>query len=252
MKKTQVIVLAAGKGKRMESDGPKALVSLGEKPFLSHVLDMLDELPLEYPPVVVVGHQKEKVIEAIGPRYIYAEQTEQLGTGHAVLSAKKHTHPDHGTVFVSYTDQPFITKETVQKLVSTQQQTGAVICMATTIVPDFEDWRKGFLGFGRIKRDTENHLVGIVEYKDATEEEKEIKEVNPAYFAFDATWLWEKLTQLKNDNVQGEYYITDLVKLAFQEHLKIETVSIDPHEALGANSKAELEILETMLRQKNS
>jgi bifunctional UDP-N-acetylglucosamine pyrophosphorylase/glucosamine-1-phosphate N-acetyltransferase len=114
----------------MESDGPKALVSLGEKPFLSHVLDMLDELPLEYPPVVVVGHQKEKVIEAIGPRYVYAEQTEQLGTGHAVLSAKKHTHPDHGTVFVSYTDQPFITKETVEKLVSTQQETGAVICMA--------------------------------------------------------------------------------------------------------------------------
>ena len=190
MKHVEIIVLAGGKGTRMQSDGPKALVLLKGKPFLKHVMDTLKELELPRKPIIVVGYMAESVQAEMGDHYRYAKQEEQLGSGHAVLQAKSLVHPEHTSVFVSYTDHPLLKAQTIKKIIETQQTAGAAIVMGTAVLPDYLDWRKNFEKFARIKRDVHGALVGLVEFKDATDEEKEIKEVNPAYFAFDADWMW--------------------------------------------------------------
>ena len=125
-------------------------------------------------------------------------------------------------------------------------ESGAKVTFTTTVLPDFLDWRKGFTAFGRILR-KDGKVIGIKEFKDATEEEKKIKEVNAGCYIFNAEWLWKNLEKIKNENAQKEYYLTDLLHIASENNEKIETVKIDPREALGANTKEELEILEKLV-----
>jgi bifunctional UDP-N-acetylglucosamine pyrophosphorylase/glucosamine-1-phosphate N-acetyltransferase len=252
MENTQIIILAGGKGTRMESEDPKSLTSLSGKPFLEHILDTIDTLENQNKPIVVVGYKKEMVIERIGnDRCNFAIQEEQLGTGHAVLITENLVDDKNQTILVLYTDHPLISKKTISSILEKQKEFNTPIVMATTKVPNFEGWYGAFIKWGRIKRNEDRDVENIIEYKDATEEEKEIKEVNPAYFAFDGSWLFDNLKKVSNQNNQKEYYLTDLIKIAFLEGYNIPTIDIPPEEAIGANSKDELNILENIYNKKN-
>lgn len=232
----------------MESDDPKALSVLRGKPFLKHILDTLDQLELPIKPIIVVGYQKEKIFDTFGNDMNYVLQEEQLGTGHALMQAQNKTHKDHDIVIVLSIDQPMISKKTIQNIIDTHKKTKAIITIGTVVLPDFNEWRRGLINFGRIMRDTNNKVIKIIEYKDATLSEKKIKEINPAIYAFDSIWLWDNINRLKNINAQNEYYLTDLLDIASKDNLKIETVLVSNIiEAFQPNTKEELEILEGIL-----
>ncbi len=244
----QIIVLAAGKSKRMGGDTPKALAELKNKPFLRHILDTLQRLDLVHKPIIVVGHKKEEVMDRIGSDFIYAVQQEQLGTGHAVKSAQDLTNDTHHTILVLSTDQPLISTETISNIVDEHTGKNATITLGTVKLPDFNEWRSGMLHFGRIVRDTDGKVEKIVEYKDATDEEKNITEVNPAIYAFDAKWLWQNIEKIRNENAQQEYYLTDLIHAAFEQNKTVLAVPVaSVLEGLQPNTKEELAVLEDLI-----
>jgi bifunctional UDP-N-acetylglucosamine pyrophosphorylase/glucosamine-1-phosphate N-acetyltransferase len=148
---------------------------------------------------------------------------------------------------VLYGDMPNITGAMIANLAKTHLDNNKNLTMATVNVPEFGSWYNSFLAFGRIVRDTNGDIKKIVEYKDASDEEKEIKEVNPAYFCFKKDWLFYNLEKLKNENAQGEYYLTDMVYLAANEG--IASVHISPEEALGVNTIEQLRELENIVQK---
>ncbi len=246
--KIKVIILAAGKSTRMKSDEPKALAMLKGKPFLQHILDTVKKLDSNIKPIIVVGHRKERIKEVLGDNHIYTEQSEQLGTGHAVMSARKAIDLNQKIILVISTDQPLISNTTLERIITAHHKTNPVITLATVSVPDFKEWRSSLRHFGRIIRGDNGQVVDIIEFKDATETEKLIKELNPAIYAFDADWLWKNIGLIKNENAKNEYYLTDLIKIASNQNKKIETVPVtNLIEGLQPNTKAELEILEKLI-----
>ena len=247
MENVQIIILAAGKSKRMRSDDPKALAFFKGRPLLQHILDTVAKLYLSTEPIIVVGHKKEKIKEVLGSGHKYAEQAEQLGTGHAVQSAKDFVQKDHKIILVISSDQPTLSEETIKRIISKHIEKKPIITLATVLVPDFEEWRSSLRHFGRIIRGDDGQVVDIIEFKDATEKEKLIKELNPAVYAFNSDWLWKNIDKLKNENAQGEYYLTDLVKIACDQNKKVEIVPMaNLIEALQPNTKEELEALEKL------
>jgi bifunctional UDP-N-acetylglucosamine pyrophosphorylase/glucosamine-1-phosphate N-acetyltransferase len=176
---TQIIILAAGHGKRMQSELPKALTPLLGKPFIQYVLDAISQSGVCNDPIIVIGQKGDQVRSTLGEGYKYAIQEEQLGTGHAVMIAE-HMTERKDTVLVLYADHPLVSSGTIKNLVNIHKKENAVLSMATAKVEDFNDWRQAFLSFGRFVRDDNGKITKIVEAKDATDEEKDIKEVNPA------------------------------------------------------------------------
>ena len=240
-KKIKIVILAAGKGKRMQSDLPKVLSPLKGKHMIKHVIKSISEIHDEKP-YAIVGHMAELVQKELGDLCFYILQKEQLGTGHAVSCAKGDCEDAEDIVVLSG-DQPFIKAETIRNLIKKHLESGTIVTFTTTELPDFEDWRNSFIAFGRILRKN-GEVKGIREFRDATEEERKITEVNAGCYIFNAKWLWQNLEKIKNENAQKEYYLTDLFKIAAENSDKIETIKIEPREALGANTKEELEVLE--------
>lgn len=247
--KIKIIILAAGKGKRMKSEEPKALTLLKGKPFLLHILDTIKQLAFNIKPIIVVGHKKERIQEVLGEDYVYAEQKEQLGTGHAVMSARNAMSSPHDMVLVLSSDQPLISRETLENLFATHLEKQPTITIGTVVVPDYEDWRIGlYSNFGRIIREPDGKVKKMVEFKNTTDEEKKIKEVNPALYIFDADWLWNNIDKIELDPTRNEYKLTDMIQIAFSQNKKIEAVPVaNIIEALQPNSKEELEILERLI-----
>ncbi|MCF7834334.1 MAG: NTP transferase domain-containing protein [Candidatus Pacebacteria bacterium] len=241
-KKTQIVILAGGRGKRMKSHLPKAIVPLKGRPMLHHLVDISAKIGIPKP-IIIVGHKAEKVKKEIGKNNNFVLQKESLGTAHAVLCAKQKCKT-YDTIVVLSSDQPNVRPESILESIAQHDKLKSKITLTTTLVPNFKDWRQYFLVHGRILRKG-NNIVGIKEYKDADEIERKIKEVNTGCcYVFDAKWLWQNLNKVKNKNVQKEYYLTDLVKIANDQKEKIGNYKIDNREALGANSKEELEVLE--------
>lgn len=243
---TEIVILAAGHGKRMQSDLPKVLTLLKGKPLIQHLLENVKKSGVNNNPVFVVGQKKEQVMASLGNDYRYAFQEEQLGTGHAVLSAEKILKGMSKNVLVLYGDMPYLSPQTIRALAQKQNEHSGAMTMATVSVDDFADWRQGFFDFSRVIRDENGIILKTVEKKDASEEELKILEVNPCYLCIKSDWLWDHLKNLKNINAQGEYYLTDLIKMAVDEKAGIDSIKIDPREALGVNTREHLEMLESM------
>ncbi|MEX2052453.1 MAG: NTP transferase domain-containing protein [Candidatus Paceibacterota bacterium] len=242
--KIKIVILAAGKGTRMKSDLPKALAPLHGKPMINHILQSIEGIN-DSKPIIIIGYQGDLVKNTLGDSYEYAIQTEQLGTANAI-SAVRDLCGDAEDIVVLSSDQPLIKRETILECIARHKAVQAKITLTTTEVPDFEEWRKYFLTHGRILRQ-EGKIIGIKEYNDATEEEKNIKEVNTGCcYVFNSAWLWANIGSIRNDNSKNEYYLTDLISLAALQNAKIEAMKIDPIESLGANSKEELAVLENL------
>ncbi len=244
----QIVVLAAGHGKRMNnSELPKVLVTLKGRPIIVHLLDAIKLSGVCQRPVIVVGQQAEQVMSALGSDYTYIFQSEQLGTGDAVKCAQAQLQDRVENILVLYGDHPFVSPDTIKKLALAHQNGGQTLTMATVKIDDFDSWRQSFYDFGRIIRDSSGNIEQIIEKKDATPEQLNIAEVNPGYFCFKADWLWPNLANLKNDNSQHEYYLTDLVSIFTEKGGQINNVIIEPKDALGINTVEQLELLDTLL-----
>jgi bifunctional UDP-N-acetylglucosamine pyrophosphorylase/glucosamine-1-phosphate N-acetyltransferase len=238
-----VIVLAAGMGKRMRSDLPKVLHPLAGRPLLSHVLDAARALsPRRI--VVVHGHGAEKVRAAFaGASDIdWVLQAEQLGTGHAVQQAAPKLDAA-GDALILYGDVPLVSADTLRRLVDAASGALAVL---TTELDDPT-------GYGRVVRDRKGNVARIVEHKDASTEERGIREVNAGFYAVGAARLSTWLARLKNENSQREYYLTDIVTFAVGEGLPVAGVRVeDPFEVAGVNSKRELALLERVVQERQA
>ncbi|MFH1712173.1 MAG: NTP transferase domain-containing protein [Patescibacteria group bacterium] len=243
---TRVIILAAGQGKRMGAEVPKPLVEIAGQPMIEHLLDSIRDSEVDERPIIVVAPDTVETFNEVCRDRLceYAVQEEQLGTGHAVMAAKEVAQ-GADNVIVLYGDHPFISAEVIQKLEELHKENG-VISMITAKVPNFKKDYSVFSRWGRIVRDDHGHLQQIKEAKDATEEELEIREVNPALYMFDAEWLWEHLPELKNKNASGEYYLTDLIAMAIDEGSDVMTASADPFEVIGINTQEELQVAEKL------
>jgi bifunctional UDP-N-acetylglucosamine pyrophosphorylase/glucosamine-1-phosphate N-acetyltransferase len=230
------IILAAGQGTRMKSALPKVLHCLAGKPMIAHVIDTAQSLEGARC-MVVVGHEGMQIREALSSntRVNFTEQAEQLGTGHAVLQALPKVSND-STVLILYGDVPLVSKTTLEKLLACVNSNTLALLTITVDEPT---------GYGRIVRDDKNNVVAIVEQKDATDAQKQIKEINTGIFAMPAQRLKQWLPKLNNNNAQREYYLTDVVALAVADNCDVKTVTPNTaYEVEGVNTRAQLAKLE--------
>lgn len=238
-----IVILAAGQGKRMKSDLPKVLQPLAGRPLLAHVIETAKRLGAQAIHVVY-GHGGEQVRQALAAEPVeWALQAEQHGTGHAVAQAMPGIPDDH-QVLVLYGDVPLVEPQTLQRLVEGSGERS--IGLLTAMLDDPE-------GYGRIVRDGARNVARIVEHKDANTKERAIKEVNTGLIAAPAKHLRRWLAALRNDNAQGEYYLTDIVLMAVREGMQVTAVvAPDPVEVLGVNDKVQLAQLEGALRHRRA
>jgi bifunctional UDP-N-acetylglucosamine pyrophosphorylase/glucosamine-1-phosphate N-acetyltransferase len=243
MQELGVVVLAAGQGTRMKSNLPKVLHPLGGRPLFLHVLRTAQRLNPN-PVAIVIGHEAEAVRSAYaGNDVAWILQEQQRGTGHAVLCAKEAFKEFKGEVIILSGDVPFIREQTLLMLVAHHRSRSA----ALTLLTAFLDEPKGY---GRILRDDHGNVTGIVEEKDATLGERGIREVNAGVYVVSAPFVFAALSEIKNHNQQGEYYLPDIVAIGLAQRADIETVRVDDvREMLGINTREELAFMEKNLRQ---
>lgn len=239
-----VVILGAGKGKRMVSELPKVLHGLGGKPILAHVLQAASALnPMNC--FMVYGHGGEVVRETFSDysEIIWIKQSKQLGTGHAVGCALPHIADDE-VVLVLYGDVPLVRSETLQPLI-TSAHSG---CLGL-LIAELTDPR----GYGRILRDATGQVQSVVEEKDTTPEERQIREVSTGILAAPAKLLRTWVNALDNDNSQGEYYLTDVIAMAVHQDVGLETFTVhDCVEVQGINDKAQLAVLERAYQRRQT
>lgn len=240
----RVIILAAGQGKRMNSNLPKVLHKLAGRPLLEHVIHTALRISPSTPPVIVYGHQG-KILHDTFSHYpvLWAEQKEQWGTGHALRQALPEIADDE-RVLVLYGDVPLISGDTLKQLIDTTPSNAIGMLTAHFVNP---------AGYGRIKRNKNNKIIGIIEEKDTTANERAITEINPGIYLVDAKRLKKWLPQLKNKNVQREYYLTDIITIAVKE--KIPVHAVQPavlEEILGVNDRAQLAYLERFYQRQQA
>jgi bifunctional UDP-N-acetylglucosamine pyrophosphorylase/glucosamine-1-phosphate N-acetyltransferase len=247
MTSLHVVILAAGKSTRMKSARPKVLHDLSGRMLIEHVLHSVSVLDPETT-TLVVGHAADDVRAALSgwPSLQFVVQSPQLGTGHALLQAESVLKDKKGIVLLLYGDVPLLSTGTLQRLVETHRGSKAAATILTTEMPDP-------YGYGRIVRDAQGRIARIVEERDASAEERAIREINSGIYAFNLSGLFASLHALANDNDQGEYYLTDLVAMFYQEKKKVEALMLDsPDELRGVNSRVELAEMAAIVRARKN
>jgi bifunctional UDP-N-acetylglucosamine pyrophosphorylase / glucosamine-1-phosphate N-acetyltransferase len=239
------IVLAAGKSTRMRSELPKVLHEICGRPMLSYVLSAcrlsgVDRI------FVVVGHEKEKVVERFSADrdLVFIEQNEQRGTGHAVMCCREALAGFDGSVLVVAGDMPLVRRETLADLVDVRVERGDALTIATTELDDPT-------GYGRIVRDANGDLVSIVEHRDCTDAQLAINEVNVSYYCFDSGKLMDGLARVTPNASKGEYYLTDLVGIFRDAGDKVSAVvKVQPGDSLGINSRLDLAMVSRAMQDR--
>ncbi|MDA7950717.1 MAG: NTP transferase domain-containing protein [Pirellulaceae bacterium] len=237
------VVLAAGKGTRMNSDLPKVLCPVLGRPILEYVLTALRKSGLRRF-LVVIGYQGKKIREAFAdwPEVEFVEQTQQLGTGHAVMACEEKLQDHTGAVLVVTGDSPLLQADSIQTLFNHYDQSLAACVMGSLLKDDPS-------GLGRIVRDSKGEFTKIVEEKDATDDQKKINEVNMSTYIFEGPKLLSSLKKLTNNNKQGEYYVTDCPGNLLAEGEKVEALAVlKPCEAMSINTANDLLEVELFIR----
>ncbi|MDZ7798805.1 MAG: sugar phosphate nucleotidyltransferase [Patescibacteria group bacterium] len=243
MKTFQIVLLAAGKGKRMKSKNtPKVLFPLKDKPLIKYILREIKKSGICQKPVIIVGYKSQMVKKVLGKNYTYVLQKKQLGTGHAVNCARNFLENKAKNILILYGDKPCIKADSILKIINRHIKNNNILTMATIKIPDYKNWRVDFKSFGRVIRNNKGEIEKIVEKKEATPQELKIKEVSPSIFCFKANWLWDNIPKIKL-SPQNEYYLTDLIQIIKKQKNKIDYVNIDPIEGLGINSQKQLKIV---------
>ena len=237
------LIMAAGKGTRMKSNKSKLIQKIYGKEIVSRVVRLAEEIGSSEI-IAVVGYLREEIENVLGSRVKYAYQEELLGTGHAVMQAEKYLKGKKGKVVILYGDVPIIRPETLKNLIAKSNSQKEYATVLTAI---YENPK----GYGRIVRDEGGSIKEIVEEKDAGPLTKEIKEINSGIYCFDIEELLLAIKQLKPNNVQGEYYLTDVIKIMNEKGLKTGAVIVeDDTEILGVNDRVQLELLTKVLRKR--
>ena len=245
MTETVAIILAAGVSKRMNTHLAKVLHEVCGRPMLAYVLDACREVGIKRI-YVVVGFSAEQVKEQFGGAddIIWVEQTEQLGTAHAVSCCKEYLKNFEGQTLILCGDGPMIRAQTLKVLIAKHQAAQSAATLATAVLDDPS-------GYGRIIRDNYGNMQGIVEDSDCTPEQLAIKEINPSNYLFNNKILFEALEQVKPDNVKKEYYLTDAVSgIITTGHKVVAITAVSPDEAIGINSRAQLSAASKIMQQR--
>lgn len=237
------IIMAAGKGTRMKSNKSKLVHKIYDKELVKRVAEVAEKVGSDEI-ITVVGHLREQVEAVLGNSVKYAYQEELLGTGHAVMQATKFLEGKKGKAIILYGDVPILRPETLKNLLSKSIKNKEYATLLTAIY-------ENPTGYGRIIRDEGGNIKAIVEEKDANMFEKEIKEINSGIYCFDIEELLYALKKLTPNNVQGEYYLTDVIKIMNDKGLKTGAVIVEDNtEILGVNDRTQLELLTRVLRMR--
>jgi bifunctional UDP-N-acetylglucosamine pyrophosphorylase/glucosamine-1-phosphate N-acetyltransferase len=240
---TIAVVLAAGKGKRMKSSLPKVMHKLHGKPIIRYVTKTLTDCGFAGI-VIVVGIGRELIYEEFeGDRIDFAVQEQQLGTGDAVKAARGYFAEFNGHVLVTLGDVPLLRSQSLQNLVSEHRSSGAAVTVLSAVLDDPS-------GYGRIVRGENGQVKRIVEHADANDEEKRIREINTGIIVFEASALRNALERIDCDNAQGEYYLTDAVKILLSDGEQAGAVTLGDHrEGLGINSVDQLQAVSELMAE---
>jgi len=238
-----VVILAAGKGTRMKSEQAKVLHCVSGRPMLAYSIGLARKVLAEKI-IVVVGHQAGVVkADFRDEDLIFVEQREQLGTGHAVLQVRPRLEGFAGNVLILCGDVPLLSLETVRHLIDCHARERSVVTVLTATLDDP-------FGYGRIVKAPGGEVLKIVEERDASAEEKRIKEFNSGIYCVDSSFLLQAVGEIKNDNAQKEYYLTDIVEIAHRKELSVRAVLVEnAEEILGINTPEDLQRAEDRMKR---
>ena len=237
------VIMAAGKGTRMKSNKSKLVHKIYDKELVKRVVELAKKVGTDEI-ITVVGYMKEQVQDVLKDEVKYAYQEELLGTGHAVMQAAEYLKGKKGKVVILYGDVPILRPETLENLILKSFKNKEYATLLTAIY-------ENPTGYGRIIRDEGGNIKAIIEEKDASIEEKQIKEINSGIYCFDIEELVSALKHIKPNNAQGEYYLTDVIKIMNDKGLKTGALIVEDNtEILGVNDRAQLELLTRVLRMR--